>query len=224
MVRSIAVKLTIASMALFLLILLSLHLLEPEFDPTWRFISEYALGDFGWLMSLDFMLAGIGSLSYIVASWDECKNVTGRIGQVLLGISALGMVIAALFTTDPITTPADEMTKSGNLHALGGQLNVTPLAVLFLSLSIRKHIGWKPVRLPLYVTAVLTLLMMAAFAASIGAARGEFGPGVYAGLFGRLLMIGFGTWILIAGCRMLRTQPNQAFTNGRATAVTGNEA
>jgi hypothetical protein len=53
--------------------------------------------------------------------------VTGRIGQVLLGISALGMAIAAMFTTDPIATLAGEMTESGRMRALGGQLNLTIL-------------------------------------------------------------------------------------------------
>jgi hypothetical protein len=100
------------------------------------------------------------------------------------------------------------MTASGNMHALGGQLNLTPLAILFLTLSLYKRKEWKPVRLPLQITAVLTLLFMLAFAGSIGAAQGEFGPGVYAGLFGRLLMVGFGSWILIAGYPMLRPRPS----------------
>jgi hypothetical protein len=214
MVRNIAAKLAVASMGLFLLILLSLHLLEPEFDPTWRFISEYALGKYGWLMNLDFFLAALGSLSFMIAAWEETKSATGRIGQVLLGISALGMAIAAMFTTDPITMPAGEMTESGRMHALGGQLNLTPLAVLFLTLSIHKHKGWKQVRLPMHITAILTLLIMLAFAVSVGAARGEFGPGVYAGLWGRLLMVGFGLWILIAGYHMLRLQQSKELAKG----------
>lgn len=31
----------------FLLLLASLHLIEPEFDPSWRMISEYELGKYG---------------------------------------------------------------------------------------------------------------------------------------------------------------------------------
>lgn len=38
--------------ALFVFLLSSLHMLQPEFDPTWRFISEYALGGYGWMMHL----------------------------------------------------------------------------------------------------------------------------------------------------------------------------
>jgi len=214
MVRNIATKLSIASMGLFLLILLGLHFLKPEYDPVWRFISEYALGKYGWLMSLDFFLVALSSFCFMIAAWDETRSITGRIGQVLLGISALGMAVAAMFTTDPITTPAVEMTHSGKMHALGGQLNLTPLAVLFLSFSINKRKGWKQVRLPLGITAILTLIATIGFAASVAAARGEFGPGTYAGLFGRLLMVGFGAWIIIAGVHMLRLQPQKYIRKG----------
>jgi hypothetical protein len=46
-VRTLAARLSIVSEVLFVLLLASLHVLEPEFDPTWRFTSEYALGNFG---------------------------------------------------------------------------------------------------------------------------------------------------------------------------------
>jgi hypothetical protein len=36
-------------------LLLGMHVLKPEIAPSWRFISEYALGDFGWLMHLAFL-------------------------------------------------------------------------------------------------------------------------------------------------------------------------
>ncbi|WP_276353335.1 DUF998 domain-containing protein [Cohnella caldifontis] len=223
MVRNIATKLSFASMGLFLLILLGLHVLEPEFDPTWRFISEYALGPYGWLMHLSFSLVALGSLCFMIAAWDETKSATGRIGQILLGISALGMAIAAFFTTDPITTPAGEMTDSGKMHALGGQLNLTPLAVLFLTWGLNKRKDWKQVRLPLQATAVLTLFVTIGFAVSVGAAQGEFGPGVYAGLFGRLLMVGYAAWIVIASFHMLRLQPRPEWAKRSKAVVSGNE-
>jgi hypothetical protein len=36
----------------------SLHLIKPEFDPSWRLISEYEVGRFGWLMTLAFVCWG----------------------------------------------------------------------------------------------------------------------------------------------------------------------
>jgi hypothetical protein len=49
-----ALALTAATLRL----LASLHVLSPEFDPSWRVISEYALGRYGWLLSLMFLAWG----------------------------------------------------------------------------------------------------------------------------------------------------------------------
>jgi hypothetical protein len=49
--------------ALFLVLLIVLHFLEPEFNPP-RFISEYQLGRFAFLMSFFFFCRGAGPLSY----------------------------------------------------------------------------------------------------------------------------------------------------------------
>lgn len=43
-----------AAAAAFVVLLAALHFLEPEFDPSWRFISEYELGRYGWAMRLAF--------------------------------------------------------------------------------------------------------------------------------------------------------------------------
>ena len=42
--------------AAFLALLALLHFLEPDFDPSWRMISEYELGRYGWLMRLALTL------------------------------------------------------------------------------------------------------------------------------------------------------------------------
>jgi len=39
-----AARVSFAAAATFVVLLAALHVLEPEFDPSWRFISEYELG------------------------------------------------------------------------------------------------------------------------------------------------------------------------------------
>jgi hypothetical protein len=46
--------LAIALTVIALLLLASLQVLSPEFAPSWRMISEYALGRYGWMLSLMF--------------------------------------------------------------------------------------------------------------------------------------------------------------------------
>jgi hypothetical protein len=56
-----AARLAIAAAAAALLLLASLHVLSPEFDPSWRMVSEYANGHYGWVLSLMFAAWGVSS-------------------------------------------------------------------------------------------------------------------------------------------------------------------
>jgi len=49
-----AAGLAIVAATAALLLLASLHVLSPEFDPSWRMVSEYANGHYGWVLSLMF--------------------------------------------------------------------------------------------------------------------------------------------------------------------------
>ena len=49
-----AALLSLGLVAGFLFLLITLHFIEPEFDPNWRWISEYELGRYGWLMQIAF--------------------------------------------------------------------------------------------------------------------------------------------------------------------------
>ncbi len=50
-----AYYISIVASAGVLLFLASLHILSPEFDPSWRMVSEYANGDYGSVLSAMFM-------------------------------------------------------------------------------------------------------------------------------------------------------------------------
>src|SRR5215213_1806006 len=68
-----AAQLSIASGVLFAILLLGLHILEPEFDPTWRFVSEYMLGTFGWIMHLAFLGLATSLASASVAIFSQTR-------------------------------------------------------------------------------------------------------------------------------------------------------
>jgi hypothetical protein len=60
---------------IFLSILLLLHFLKPELDPTWRMISEYEIGCPGWLMRLAFFSWGASELAILITIWPTNKFV-----------------------------------------------------------------------------------------------------------------------------------------------------
>lgn len=185
--------------------LLLLHLLRPDLDPTWRFVSEYALGPFGFVMTVAFLAIAAASAALVVLMWGQGRTVTGRIGAVLAAISSLGMLIAAVFPTDPITTPADEFTLSGTLHAVGGQLNLTPFAILFLTIGLRRARDWRPILPPLWVIVAVALGLTVGFIATAATtATDGFGPGVLTALFGRGMLAAYLAWVVVAASHVLR--------------------
>ena len=198
-----AARVALGASALFILLLGSLHLLEPEFDPTWRFISEYMLGAFGWMMILAFVAMAIALASIGISILSQVRTVIGYIGFVVLALAVVGYLIAAFNKTDPIFTPMDELTKSGRMHVLGASLDYAPLAFLLLSFSLARNQAWNPIRKRLFVTAILTILFTIAFIAMLPQ-DGVFGPGVLAGLMGRFLVLSYFSWIGVVALHVLK--------------------
>src|ERR671911_69713 len=119
-----AALLAFAGAFTFAVLLVALHFIKPELDPSWHFISEYAIGRYGWMMVLAFLSLALGYVGLFVAIRSQLRTITGRIGLALLLVSALGLIIAAVFTTDPITVSEDALTTEGTLHNMGGTLGM----------------------------------------------------------------------------------------------------
>lgn len=209
-VAVLAARLAIASGALFALVLALLHLLEPEFDPTWRFVSEYALGGFGWLMPLAFLMLAISLLSVGVAIYAQVRTILGYIGLAILALGGVGLLIAALFKTDPIATARGAATFSGQMHVLGASLDYSPLAFLLLSFALIRAREWRSIGTRLFGAAVITLAAMLVFILLLPR-DGIFGPGIYAGLCGRFLLLSYLGWIVTVGLQLLKLR--QGVTN-----------
>jgi Protein of unknown function (DUF998) len=202
---AVAARITIASTVLFALLLGSLHLLEPEFDPRWRFISEYALGRYGWLMVLAFLSMATSIAAIFMAVRSQVRTVVGYFGLTLLLVSATGILIAAVFRTDPMGA-GGAATVDGRLHDLGASLDLTPLAALMISFSLARNAAWREIRMRLNVTAGITLLTTAAFLMSMAIlppAHGTFGPGTITGLLGRILVLSYSPWLIATALHVL---------------------
>jgi hypothetical protein len=54
-ISRIAARLAFAGAATFVVLLAALHVIKPRLDPSWHFISKYAIGRHGWIMVLAFL-------------------------------------------------------------------------------------------------------------------------------------------------------------------------
>ena len=82
-----------------LLVLGLLHVVSPEVDPVTRPVSEYALGDFGWLATIRTLAQGVGPIALAVALRRE------RAGALLLLVVGLLKLAMPLFPVDALGTP-----------------------------------------------------------------------------------------------------------------------
>ena len=191
-------RLSMAAAATALVLLAALHLLSPELDPSWRMVSEYALGNFGWVLALVFLSMALSCVALFLAIRSQIRTVGGKIGLALLLAAAVGLVMAALFDVQH------------SLHGLAALIGIPSLAIaaLLVSLSLVRNPAWWSMRRSLIWLGNLPWLsLMLMFATLlIGLARngGEFGPAVPIGWPNRLLMLAYGSWLMVVAWRATR--------------------
>ena len=96
---------------LFILTLVVLHFLEPEFDPKWRMISEYEIGKYGYLMQGAFFSWGASVLFLLIVAWHFIGTAGGIIGCIWFIMIMLALVGAGIYKTNAIT---DNSTSRAN--------------------------------------------------------------------------------------------------------------
>src|SRR4029078_12657955 len=129
-----AANISLYAAASVFFLLLILHVVKPEFEPSWRFLSEYAIGRNGWIMVLCFQ---VWALSYIALFMGLRNIVTtrpGRFGTYLLLLVAASLVLARLFAQDPVTAKPEELTIHGNIHGFAAMIGIPaiPIAALLI--------------------------------------------------------------------------------------------
>src|SRR5665648_39410 len=89
--------------ALFLVILFLLHFLKRELDPSWRMISEYEIGRFGWMMRLAFFSWGVSVLALLITIWPFLQPISGTISRWWFVLIVIALFGAGIFKTNAIT-------------------------------------------------------------------------------------------------------------------------
>jgi hypothetical protein len=197
-ISMVAARLSFLSGVTALVLLAALHVLSPEFDPSWRMVSEYALGDYGWVLSLMFLTWATSCVMLFFAVKSQIRTVGGKIGLVFLLAAAVGQSMAAFFDV------------RHNLHGLSAFIGAPslPIAAMLISSSLVRNQTWVSVRRSLLWTANLTWISLALFIAAMFIAfsqtGGEFGPGILIGWFNRLWVTAYCVWLITVARLVIR--------------------
>lgn len=144
----------------FVVGVLLLHLLKRDLNPAEHFISEYALGSYGWIQTIDFLAAGVGTIA-LALTLNRAVNNPGRIAPILIGLWGVSVLLVAFVPIDgpePITTrgQAHEM-----ISAIGFVLLISGMFVI--ARKFRSDAAWSALRRPTIawaVTALVTFFLM----------------------------------------------------------------
>lgn len=177
-----------------------LHALKPEFDPSWRMVSEYEIGRHGWMMRLAFVGLGAACIALFVALRGRVGRRSARVGRLALLAGAAGTVLAGIFASDPITATTAEVTTSGNLHGLGAMLGIPGLLIAstLLTRTLARS-STSGAAVALRVATAGAWLSIVAFAATMAVTYdGAFSSDVPIGVPNRLLLVSYVVWIVAA--------------------------
>ena len=212
-----AAWLAIFANSLAVVLLAALHILSPEFSPSWRMISEYALGHYRWMLSVMFLCSGVSCWALAVAIQSEIRTNAGKLGLLFLFISGTGGVLAAFFD---VTRPVG--------HGIAGLLGVIgfPIAALLLSVALGRKEVWHSNRKGLlwianlsWISVVLLIATLTIMIMQLRAANGGHLPqhapkslpsGVLplAGWADRMIVLSNWAWVFLAAYKAIRVRRN----------------
>ena len=135
--------LSIVSGCMSLLCLLALHFVSPEFQPSWRMISEYALGKNKRLLTAFFFLWGACSILSAMLLWNIVGTMWATAGVVLLLISGIGAIMGGLFDV--------KHPRHGLAFLLG--VPTLPLATLLIGYQLLSLEAWSSYQGVLLISA-----------------------------------------------------------------------
>lgn len=197
---SLAARVAAISAVAVALIIIALHAIKPEFEPSWRFISEYAIGSHGWIMKLAFLTWSAGTLALALALRQEVTAWPGKLGVAVLFVVAVALVPAGLFAQDPVTARPEEATTSGQIHAVAAMIGVPGIAIaaVLISASLwRTNPAWRPYRFSMMTTAHATwisFVLMSIYLVWALPRTGGFNPDLWAGWMNRVVVATYLVW------------------------------
>lgn len=182
-----------------------------EYSFAGDYISELAIGRFGYVQTVAFFAAGLGSLALALGIRETTRGVWGsRAGSVLVSLFGINVILAGIFPTDAIDAEGQtqSQTMAGTVHVVVSLLAfVLVIAGMFvLSRTFKRDIRWRsfwPVSLVLAFAAFVTFFLVS--------------DGQWIGLYQRIFIGTIVLWLILAAIHLRSIA--RSVTTGRAAPV-----
>ncbi len=118
----------------FVIVLFLMHFIHPKFTASDHFVSEYVLGEYGWLLNFAIIGNLIGSVAFLIAVYRAYPSpYRSIVSLIFYGVATLA-ILTNFFPIDPT---GRSITVSGYIHNLGGFFGGLAGVVFFLIHSLR---------------------------------------------------------------------------------------
>lgn len=184
--------------ALFLLSIATLQALRPDITWTTHYVSDFVNGPAGWLFVVATLVHGIGNFALAIGIGKSLQSVElGQGASALLAMSAIGILVAALFRTDPANA---SITWVGFVHgsAVTASFLLELAALFLLSMTFRRSPLWRLHARTSFGLAVAATAGLVAFVVLRELNQLQ-------GLGERAALLAFMTWELWASFRLTRS-------------------
>lgn len=192
---AIASYLTLSSVVCYAGAILALHLLRTDLDPGYRYLSEYAVGPYGALMTSTFFVLSAGSLALAIGLW---RSVSSKLrflpGLLFWLVWACGVCLAGVFTSDLQGAPH---TRIGQIHDRMGMIAFpgASVAMALILVPLRWEEKWSSMWRGAILLAVVAIVSFLAL--------DNFGRANLGGLDQRIFLSATLVWMWILGRKML---------------------
>jgi hypothetical membrane protein len=178
------------------------HLVNTQYDFLRDYISDYAIGPWGWIYGSAFWASCIGSIALAIALRQSVPTIAlSRPGVILLVAVGITYAMDYFFPTDILPPGSPPKTVVGYVHlldALAGWVLFT-ISALLLSSRLRRASYWKPWRAPLMNLAWLAVALLLVLIIVV-ASKAPFG-----GLAEKAFIVDRNIWALLVGLLVLRS-------------------
>ena len=159
-------------------------------------ISELAIGQYGFVQTLAFVISGLGVLALAYGIHRVTAGIRGSLlGSVFIGIYGVGALVVAIFPSDRIDSKADVWTQSttGWIHSITAFVAYLSVitGMLVLTWTFARDMHWR--------SLVVGSALLAGAALALLFVQSE---GPWVGLMQRLMITAISGWLILVALRV----------------------
>src|SRR6185437_8307615 len=137
----ISVIVALAAIGYFLIASVATHIVSTQYDLVRDYISDYAVGPYGWIYGSAFFASCVGCIALSIALWMTVPHAAlSRSGVVMLAIVGISYAIDFYFPTDILQPGQPPQTRIGAIHLADAFLGwvIYVIAAFLISSRLRR--------------------------------------------------------------------------------------